>query len=91
LKILWEEIPAPLHWGVQVHFPELNLSFSLLSSLLSPLSFIFFFLFIFDLQNKVCLNDALDDDQPNTLALNYLNEFFTTLFPNPSQFEKATQ
>eukprot|EP00026_Physarum_polycephalum_P008653 Phypoly_transcript_08747.p1 GENE.Phypoly_transcript_08747~~Phypoly_transcript_08747.p1 ORF type:complete len:351 (+),score=51.99 Phypoly_transcript_08747:189-1241(+) len=36
----------------------------------------------------VCLNDALDEDSPNQLSLQYMNEFFEKLFPKRSKYEK---
>lgn len=37
----------------------------------------------------VCLNDALNDEHPNPESVKHMEEFFHTLFPNPSKFEKT--
>jgi len=36
----------------------------------------------------VCMNDALDEDNPNPHALKHMEEFFHKLFPTPSSYEK---
>jgi len=39
----------------------------------------------------VCMNDALDENNPNTQSIQYMNDFFNRLFPNPSSYEKKTE
>jgi hypothetical protein len=39
----------------------------------------------------VCMNDALDEVHPNPQSLQYMEEFFNTMFPDPSSFEKQVQ
>jgi len=38
----------------------------------------------------VCMNDGLDERNPNPDSLIFMNEFFQKMFPNPSTFEKKT-